>query len=130
MLIVVFVGILYSFSLVLERPQTSSNYVPPEPEPSTVLVSDLRGRETSFGNLAITGKLLNQTSRELRGISVQFDLLDVQQNKVGEASDYISRLQSGETWKFSAVCFQKAKAYRLQGVRCGKDWVSVDGRRQ
>ena len=76
-------------------------------------------RRDESGCLVITGKIRSlASSHTLKRISVQFDIFDSEDNKVGTANDYISTLEPGATWKYEATTFSKGGRYRLGSITC------------
>jgi hypothetical protein len=51
----------------------------------------------------LVGSIRNDSNRNITFISIEFELLDDQGNKVGSAEDLINSLSPGETWKFRAM---------------------------
>jgi len=57
---------------------------------------------------ALVGTIQNNSNRTIGFVSVNFNLLDKDGDKVGTAEDMIETLNPGETWKFKASVFQDA----------------------
>jgi hypothetical protein len=58
----------------------------------------------------IVGVVVNQGPREYASVRISFRLYDASGSVVGDASDSVSRLKPGETWRFSAFTWGTAFA--------------------
>ncbi len=90
--------------------------IPDDPQPSVTL-SDLGYFWRDGGGMDAHGKIRNDAPEQIRSIRIRFSIHDRDGNKIGTASDYITGLAPGETWKFKAQSFEDA-AYSatLDGV--------------
>jgi len=72
-----------------------------------------------YGNTTITGRVKNNTSRELSYAQIQFNLYDASGAQVGTAMANVNNLEPNGIWKFEAVClednFKTAKFKELTG---------------
>jgi DNA-directed RNA polymerase subunit RPC12/RpoP len=60
--------------------------------------------EKSGGRLIYAvGTILNGSSRQRFGVTVELDLFDSENKKVGTASDYVAVIEPGQEWKFQAL---------------------------
>ncbi len=67
---------------------------------------------------ALVGTIQNDSNRTIDFVSVNFNLLDKDGDKVGTAEDTIASLNPGETWKFRAGVFQdEAQRATLNGIK-------------
>jgi len=65
----------------------------------------------------IVGTVKNNSSHDYSYVSIEFSLLDDQNNKIGTAVDYLSGLRANETWKFKCMILEDAAAhYRLESL--------------
>ena len=65
-------------------------------KPNVVIDTDI------WGSSYITGILQNTSPVPYEMLSIEFNLYDASGNQIGTASDYLSNLQAGGTWKFEA----------------------------
>jgi len=63
--------------------------------------SAVGGQMTEY--MRIQGDVVNLSDSDLSLVYIDFDILDQQGRKVGTASDTISGLSAGQTWRFSAT---------------------------
>jgi hypothetical protein len=56
----------------------------------------------------LRGTLRNDLTRQRFGVKIQLDLVDVNEGRVGSASDYRAVLQPGEVWQFRALALEPA----------------------
>ena len=63
----------------------------------------------------IVGRVINGSSRRFSMVKVEFSLEDRRGNLVGTASDYVSSLEPGESWRFS--CFVSERGYLTARLR-------------
>lgn len=105
-----------------------STAVPTESSGGPVVVlSDMQQTRKQYGGLEITGIAYNRASVTLRRLYIRFSVYDSDGNKVGTASDVIASLESLETWKFKATCFDDGAAYgSLDGMTCSHGQIQVD----
>jgi hypothetical protein len=61
-----------------------------------------------FVSMKIAGEVKNIGESDARAVWIEFDILDNQGRKVGTASDMVSGLRSGQTWRYSAVWRSRA----------------------
>lgn len=64
--------------------------------------------ESTEYSRALVGTIRNDSDRTINFVSVNFNLLDKDGNKVGTTDDNIASLNPGENWKFKASVFQDA----------------------
>jgi hypothetical protein len=65
---------------------------------------DYEGKRGEFGLSEITGRVRNNSSRyEYEFLTLKFDVLDSDGNKIGEAVDVLAGLSPGDTWKFNML---------------------------
>jgi hypothetical protein len=65
-----------------------------------------------------TGTLTNQDEKQRFGVTIEFELLDGQGQKLGTTSDYQATIEPRAEWKFRAmVTFSKAASARLVRIR-------------
>jgi hypothetical protein len=88
-------------------------------ESDTIRITKVSGQSRETGGMTIVGVLKNVTTKAtLRGLSITFGVFDAEGNKVGTATDYISTLDSGDTWKFEATSYSRGKKCSLESVTC------------
>jgi hypothetical protein len=81
-----------------------------------VTIYNVTAKAGKFGDMDITGVIMNNTSRPLRSMIVRFGIYDDNDNKIGEAADLIGEIDAGGTWKFEAS--GKRGKYSLDGITC------------
>lgn len=74
-----------------------------------------KGGNDEYGT-TITGKLTNKGGKAFTGLGIRFGIYDAEDNKVGEAFDFLGTLSPNESWKFKATAFKKGEKYRLNQV--------------
>jgi TPR repeat protein len=84
---------------------------------------DIKG-VSQEGWMKITGRLQNNWDATLKTVTVRFSVFDEAGSKIGEALDYISTLDPGQSWSFEAS--SKAGSFRLDGVWCSHGQLSVE----
>ena len=71
----------------------------------------------NWGFRSITGILENTSSVTYESLFIQFNLYDASGNQIGTASDLLSNLQAGGTWKFEAgILDEDAVRFELVSV--------------
>lgn len=64
------------------------------------------------------GTITNPTDRQRFGIKIELDLLDAQDDKIGNASDYLAVLEPHKAWRFNALLTEpktvKAKLVNIE----------------
>jgi len=75
------------------------------------------------GALYIVGTVTNLSESRIKFARIEFDALDSNDYKLGTASDSISGLSPGETWKFSAEWHSYGNGQQASKYRFG----SLDG---
>lgn len=65
--------------------------------------------EVDAGGTYVTGVVTNDSENNKTGVGIKVPVYDMQGNKIGDASDYISNLKSKGTWKFKARYFAQDK---------------------
>jgi hypothetical protein len=70
----------------------------------------------TFG-YTIEGTVRNISNDSFSFVSINYSLYDSQGNQVGTASDYISNLGAGNTWKFSASYYEEnVSTFKFDGI--------------
>jgi len=67
----------------------------------------------------LVGTVRNESSRPFRFVRVEFSLLDRNENLVGTASDSVTSLEPGESWRFKAHVFDRGdvRSARLRELK-------------
>lgn len=58
----------------------------------------------------ITGSVVNESDREFKSVMIEFNIYDRSGSQVGTASDTVSNLEPGKTWRFKASVYEKSAA--------------------
>lgn len=67
----------------------------------------------------IVGHVINQTSANLRRVTISYSLYDHDGAKVGNATDYLSELGPSGVWKFKAYVYERdARNFSIDWVTC------------
>lgn len=98
---------------------------PAPPMPPMVTLSDLTQVKGEY-HLYITGVIKNNCDLPLRSLTILFSVYDLDDHKVGEASDWIGSLGPGESWKFKADSSVPDGIARLDGIGCDNGRLSYN----
>lgn len=67
-------------------------------------ISKITLKKSEEGGLVYAqGTITNPTDRQRFGVKIELDLLDAQDDKIGDASDYLAVLEPHKTWQFNAL---------------------------
>ena len=85
------------------RPPVPSRDEPePKPDKPDLELLSSNGVSEEYAT-RIRGVVRNNSPRDYRLVRVSFAVLDEQGNRVGNATDVITGLKRGETWKYEAI---------------------------
>ncbi|MBF0710321.1 MULTISPECIES: FxLYD domain-containing protein [unclassified Gemella] len=85
------------------------------------LVKEVRLEEDASGQY-VTGVVTNDSSISKKSVYIKVPAYDADGNKIGDASDYVSNLNSKASWKFKARYYGKDK-----NVTFKADEIKVEG---
>jgi hypothetical protein len=89
--------------------------VTPTPQRASISTNNFTLSEIGFekqGTLRyLRGVLRNDLARQRFGVKIQLDLLDVNEGRVGSASDYRAVMQPAEVWHFRALALEPAAVW-------------------
>ncbi|HEX7653663.1 MAG TPA: FxLYD domain-containing protein [Verrucomicrobiae bacterium] len=125
-LLVLAAGGLLAFKMVLSRPSTSSQTLPPAavpggelpvPTPLVGLVTNgfwlgkYEFTRTPGSSLVyVTGNVSNLTDQVRYGVRLNFRLADSNQTSLGKASDYAAKVDAHALWHFKAMVMDSQAA--------------------
>jgi hypothetical protein len=89
---------------------------PATPAPK-VSISDVKGEIQDDGGMDITGIIQNESDSTLDGVTVNFNFLDDDGNKVDESMDFIQKLAPNDTWSFKVSSLKDGSTkYQLDSI--------------
>ncbi len=90
---------------------------PAAPVAPKVSISDVKGEIQDDGGMDITGIIQNESDSTLDGVTVNFNFLDDDGNKVDESMDFIQKLAPNDTWSFKVSSLKDGSTkYQLDSI--------------
>ena len=91
--------------------------VSPPPAIPKVSISNIQGEIQDDGGMDITGIIQNESDSALDGVTVNFNFLDDDGNKVDEQMDFIQSLAPNDTWSFKVSSLKDGSTkYKLDSI--------------
>ena len=75
-------------------------------QPKLELLEGWKVTRGEYGNVKITGKVRNNSSKEYGYAQISFNLYDRENAQIGTALANVSNLEANGVWKFEAMCLE------------------------
>lgn len=97
---IIIMALTVAFVILMIKDVSLLDNVFKEKEPTLVESNLVIEEDTAY----ITGKIYNDTGKDIDYYSVYFETFDDEGNITGTCSSYIDRIPKNKTWKFEAHC--------------------------